>query len=172
MYKKIIILLLVTISSKLISAQKLTAKDITGQWLVSSMVADGLVIPLDSEEALRNFMYSQTRKQKGDTTDAAPTADDSAGVEMAVQVLGMFRESELNFLANKTFKFSLSIGGTKSDKTGTWAFNEAAQTMRFSEIKKGKPVKSDIVKIIVRGNQLLLQMEKDKEEGLLLTKKK
>jgi hypothetical protein len=172
MYKKIIMLLLVTVSSKLLSAQKLTVKDITGNWQISSLITDGQTIPIESDDALRNFMYTQmvTEKGKTDSTNTALTADDSSGVEMSVKIMGMFRKSDLIFKANKTYKFSLSLGGSSKDQVGTWAFNEATQILRITEVRNGKAKKAEIVK--VRGSQLLLQMEKDKEEGFLLSKKK
>jgi hypothetical protein len=172
MYKKIVLLLLVTISSKLISAQKLTAKDITGKWQVSGLVTDGQTIPIESDDALRNFMYNQmvTEKKKTDSVNTALTADDSSGVEMSVKIMGMFRESDIIFMANKTFKFSLTVAGSKKDQAGTWTFNEATQILRITEIRKGKVKKTEVIK--VKGSQLLMVMEKDKEEGFLLSRKK
>jgi hypothetical protein len=173
MYKKITTLLLATICSKLLTAQKLTTKDITGSWQVSSMLTNGLTIPMESEEALRTFMYSQAKEKKGkkNASDATLTGSDSSALEMGVQILGMLRESEFTFSANNTFKFTLANEGDKKDVAGTWSFNEAAQTMKFAQIKKGKPEKSEIVKILAKGSKLFLQMEKDMEEGLLLSKK-
>jgi hypothetical protein len=172
MYKKMIILLLVTISSNLVSAQKLTAKDITGKWQVSGLITDGQTIPIESDEALRDFMYNQvvTEKKKTDSANIILTTDDSSGVEMGVKLLAMFRESDIIFMANKTFKFSLSIAGSKKDQAGTWTFNETTQILRITEIIKGKAKKTETVK--VKGRQLLMVMEKDKEEGFLLSKKK
>ncbi len=172
MYKKLILLLLTALSCKLMSAQKMTTKDITGNWQVTGLVTDGQTIPLESDDALRNFMYAQMleEKKKTDTAGIAFTSDDSSGVEMSVKILGMFRNSEVVFKANKTFKFSLSVAGANKDQAGTWAFNEATQSLRITEIKKGKAGKTETVK--VKGSQLLMVMEKGKEEGFLLSKKK
>jgi hypothetical protein len=174
MYKKTVSLLLLAIScTTLLAQQKMTLKDIIGKWQIAALITDNQTLPIDSDEALRNFMYQQMINEKKGTGDSATlTSDDSSGVELGVKMIGMFRESEVTFLANKTFKFSLSIGGSKKNQSGTWIFNAATQTITIKELKKGKPVKGDNQKVIIKGTQLLMQMEKDKEEGFLLSKKK
>jgi hypothetical protein len=174
MYKKLMLLVVVVQCATLVSAQKLTFKDITGKWQVTSLVTDGQTIPVESDDKLRDYLYQQmvAEKEKTDSTNIVLTESDSSGVEMGIKMLAMFRDSDMIFQANRTFKFSLSIAGVKKDMAGTWAYNEAAKIIRLTELKKGKPVKSGIVKVLVKGNQLLLQMEKDKEEGFLLSKKK
>jgi hypothetical protein len=174
MLKKTVSVLLLVISCTTLAAQqKMTVKDIIGKWQVTGLVKDDQTIPIESEEALRNFMYAETVKQKKEKKeDTGLTSDDSSGVEMVVKVLGMFRESEVFFLANKSIKLSLAMGRSKDEKGGTWAFNEAKQSITVTQAGKGKATKGKTILVFVRGSQLLMQMEKDKEEGFMLSKKK
>jgi hypothetical protein len=174
MYKKTVSLLLLAISCTALHAQqKMTLKDITGKWQVTALVKDKQTIPIESEAALRNFMYTETAKQrkvKNDNTGL--TSGDSSGIELAVQMMGMFRESEVHFLANKTIKLYFNMGRVKDEKGGTWLFNEAKQSITITEAAKSKTAKAKKVTILIRGSQLLMQMGKDGEEGFLFSKKK
>jgi hypothetical protein len=172
MQKNLLIVFVAILCSHWLQAQKLTLKNIPGKWQIAALIADGKTIPLESEDSLRAFMYRQVEVQQNipGNAPAVLSKSDSGGVEMGVKMLAMFRQSDMAFMANKTFRFSLSVAGTNKDMKGTWVFNEATQVIRLTELKKGKPVKSDIVKVLVKGEQLLLQMDKNKEEGFLLSK--
>jgi Lipocalin-like domain len=169
MLKKILPLLLLICSTVTHAQQKLKPSDIIGVWQISALVTDGITIPLETDEATKVFLMEQAGIKKGE--GAMLTSQDSAGIDMAVQMMGMFRQSTFLFNANKTFQFTLTIGDKKDEKKGTWTMNEATQIIRITEIKKGKPAKSEIFKIIIKGSQLLVQMEKDKEEGFLISRK-
>jgi hypothetical protein len=170
MFKRILPLLLLICSTALHAQKKLKTSDIVGTWQITALLADGKTIPMETDDSIKAFLMRETLVKKGDT--ATLSSEDSAGISMGAQILGMFRQSTFVFKANKTYQFGLAMGGKKDDKGGTWIFNEATQTIRVAEIKKGKPAKSEIVKIIVKGSQLLVQMEKNKEEGFLISRKK
>jgi hypothetical protein len=170
MLKLIVSILFVACGTQLYAQQKLKASDIIGTWEATTLLVEGKKIPLETDEAVKDYLFQQAALKS--TGGATLSSEDSAGINMAAGIMGMFRQSSFVFNANKSFKFSLTMGNEKDNKGGTWALNEATQTIRISEIKMGKPVKSEIVKIIVKGSQLLVQMEKDKEEGFLIRRKK
>jgi hypothetical protein len=169
MCKKILSLLLPAIisSTVLLAQQKITPATIVGKWQITSLIADGKTIPVESESGLKAFMYDETVKRKKGTT---LTKSDSSGIEMAVQIFMMLKNSVFTFNANKTYTASVNMMGSEKKATGTWLFNQAKQTVLLTELKNGKPAKSQFKKILVRQNGLLVQMDEKKEEGLVLTK--
>lgn len=170
MFRKIVLSLLILSATIVLHAQqKMKTSDLLGKWQVTALVADGETIPVGSEKGLWEFMTKQMAAAM-DSSNYVLSSEDSAAIRSAIQVLSMFSESTLTFNTNKTFLFSLSVGGKKEDKKGTWAFNEAKQTLNVTETQKSKTDKSDKLKILIKGNQLLMQMEEDKEEGFLLSK--
>lgn len=172
MLKLFVSLLLIIFGTSLQAQQKFTTKDLLGSWQPVAIAMRGNNIPLNDADSIMHFMLQeQTAKLgKGDTL----TKEDSSGIGFAAQIFMMFKKARFIFNANKTYRFSLGADLSEKTETGNWLFNEATQTIRISKTpknKQAKPGKSDIVKIIIKGNDLLLQMEKDKEEGLLLRKK-
>jgi hypothetical protein len=168
--RKIILPVLFLVCTMALQAQKkLKPADLVGTWQVSAMIADGNTIPLESNEAIRGFLMQQYSEKAG--PDRPPLSkDDSAGIDMAVTVMASFRNSTFEFKANKSYAFEMTVSTQKNTENGTWAFNQATQTVLLKAMKKGKPAKSEIVKIIPKGDQLLIQMEKNKEEGFLVSK--
>lgn len=172
MRKLFVSLLLIAFGPSLQAQQKFTTKDLLGSWQPVAIVMRGNTIPLNDADSIMHFMLQEqaTKLGKGDTL----SKEDSSGIAFAAQIFMMFKKASFIFNANKTYRFSLGADLSEKTETGTWSFNEATQTIRITKAVKNKQAKSgksDIVKIIIKGNDLLLQMEKDKEEGLLLRKK-
>ncbi len=152
----------------------MTTARIAGSWKITDMRVEGENISVTSEDALSGFLLKGALKDKQkDSTDAVLTADDSAGIKMAATFISAFGRGLLVFNANKTFKFSMPQM-TKAE-TGTWSFNEKLQTLNMIPVKTKKAPKGivkDAKAFKFIDGQLLMQMESDKEEGFLLTKRK
>ncbi len=172
MLKLFVSILLIAFGTTLQAQQKLTTSDLVGSWQPVSIIMRGNNIPLNDVDSIMHFMLKEQAAKlgKGDTL----TKEDSSGIAFAAQIFMMFKKASFIFNANKTYRFSLGADLSEKTENGTWSFNEATQSIRIvksQKTKQAKPVKADIIKIIIKGNELLLQMEKDKEEGLVMRKK-
>jgi hypothetical protein len=172
MFKLFVSVLLIAFGTSLQAQQKFTTNDLLGSWQPVSIIMRGNNIPLNNVDSIMHFMLNEQAAKlgMGDTL----SKEDSSGIAFAAQIFMMFKKASFIFNANKTYRFSLGADLSEKTESGNWSFNEATQTIRITKAaknKQAKPVKADIIKILIKGNGLLLQMEKDKEEGLVLHKK-
>jgi hypothetical protein len=171
MRQHIIALCLLLCGPALRAQVKCKTKDMAGTWQMTYLITSGDTVSLASEAAVKNFLFKQLAGKK-ERDSAMDVSTDSAFINMAAMVLGQVGESTLLLHANKTYRFTLMTGTDPIIETGNWAFNETTQSIRVTQIKKGKPAKSSIVTILPQGGQLFMQMEKIKGKGFLLDRKK
>lgn len=173
MRKIFVSLLLIAFGTLLHAQQKFKTGDLLGSWQPVAIAIRGNNIALNQADSIAQFMLNE--KAATLKNGEVLTKEDSSGIAFAAEIFMMFKKANFIFNANKTYNFSLGGDLSEKNEAGIWSFNEATQTIRITKSaknKQSKSGKSGIIKIIVKGEGLLLQMEKDKEEGLLLRKKK